>query len=171
MMNLLRRGYDGLITGLAYMAAVIVALTFAAIVIDVIIRELGVQPPEFTSALSEYAMLVVTMAAAPWLVREKGHVAVESLNMVLDDRSRLYLGKLVYLSCVILSLIIAYYGAKLAFQTAGRGEMDIRSIVMPRWFLFAVLAGGFLLCAVEFARYLFSQRSMYSGRGINTDGL
>ena len=171
-MDLLRRSYDGFITGLAYLAAVILGLTFVGIVADVCIREfLKIQAPDYTSALSEYAMLVVTMAAAPWLVREKGHVSVESLNLVLGAGTRRILEKIVYLACIMVSLAIAYYGARLAFQTGMRGEMDIRSIILPRWFLFGVLAAGFLLCAIEFSRYLLGRESMYSGRGVNTDSI
>ena len=71
------RLYDRLISGLATLAGLIIAAVCLLIIYDVIARNLGVQPPASTIALTEYAMLYFTMAAAPWLVRTKGHIVVE----------------------------------------------------------------------------------------------
>ncbi len=42
----------------------------------------------------------------------------------------------------------------MAWDAASRGEMDVRSIEIPRWMLLGVLPIGFGLCAIEFARLL-----------------
>jgi len=167
-MRALARAYDGLIFGLAWIAGLCLALTFVAIVWDVCVRTVGLQPPDFTSALTEYAMLVVTMAVAPWLVRLKGHVWVEAIDLVASQSVRRWLAKLVSLACIGLCLILAWYAGELAIEAWGRGELDIRSIILPRWFLYAVLAVGLFLCATEFLRCLLGFDDLYGGRDERT---
>ena len=75
---MLTRAYDNLIMALALLAGVMIASVFFFIVFDVTLRTTGFRPPEFVSAVSEYVLLYVTMLAAPWLVRERGHVRIGS---------------------------------------------------------------------------------------------
>ena len=144
---------------------------FAAIVYDVTVRTVGWQPPYWVSALTEYALLFVTMLAAPWLVRTRGHVFVESLLMILPGAVRAVLEKTVYLLCATICLVLCYYAVTMGLDAHMRGEFDVRSIDMPRWILFAALAVGFVLCAVEFLRYLAGVGDMYAGRGADHEGI
>jgi C4-dicarboxylate transporter DctQ subunit len=145
--------YDALILrGLLYLAgATLVFVTFATIG-DVTIRTLGLQPPFWTSALVEYAMLFLTMTAAPGLVRSHGHITVDTLLYALPLPTRRIVSAAVLVASCIVCLIIAFYAAKLGYSIYSRGEMDIRSISIPRWVLYSFIFGGFSLCAIEFAR-------------------
>jgi TRAP-type C4-dicarboxylate transport system permease small subunit len=70
-------------TALAYLACAVIPCMFTMIVIDVSMRTVGISPPLFTSSVVEYALLYVAMFSAPWLVREKGHVAIEALLTII----------------------------------------------------------------------------------------
>ena len=157
-----RQGYAALIGGLAGLACALLGLVFLAIVYDVLVRTLGFQPPYWVSALTEYALLFMTMLAAPWLVRRKAHVFVTSLLTVLPQSVRRLAGKLVYAGCIAICLAIGYYAASMGLEAFRLGEFDVRSIDMPRWLLFASLPLGFGLCAVEFARFLAGFDDMYA---------
>lgn len=150
----LLRGYDALIAGSAKLGNLLVAGIFVAILYDVAQRSFGLRPPSWTSALSEYAMLYMTMLAAPALVRQRGHVAVDSLITRLAPAAQAWVGRLIYFFCVVICVLLACYGAAMAWDAASRGEMDVRSIEIPRWMLLGVLPIGFGLCAIEFARLL-----------------
>ena len=65
------RIYDRLINGLAGLSGLIIAGVCLLIAYDVIARNIGLQPPASTVALTEYALLYFTMAAAPYLVRNR----------------------------------------------------------------------------------------------------
>ena len=52
-------------------------MMFLAIVIDVLLRNLGLQSSAHLFTFTEYALLMTPCFGAPWLVREKGHVFVE----------------------------------------------------------------------------------------------
>ncbi len=162
-MRSLIKAYDAVIVGLAIVAGAMVAAVFVMILYDVILRASGFQPPAFTSALTEYALLYLTMLGAPWLVRIRGHVFVESATLRMGRSVRHVVERFVYIVCIALCLVLSYYAVEQALDMASRGEEDWRSIVMPRWVLFAALPIGFLLAAVEFARFLFGDDSMYVG--------
>ena len=73
------KGLDKVVTALAYLASAFIPCIFTMIVIDVSIRTIGITPPLFTSSIVEYGLLYIAMFSAPWLVRQKGHVAIEAL--------------------------------------------------------------------------------------------
>jgi TRAP-type C4-dicarboxylate transport system permease small subunit len=144
--------YDGLIAGLAVLAGSIIASVCLLIVYDVVARNLGMQPPDSTVALTEYAMLYFTMAAAPWLVRERGHIAVEVLQQRCSPATRRWLQRLALVVCLLTSAAVTVLAAVLAFEASRRGELEIRSLAVPRAALFAPLVVGFGLMTTEFAR-------------------
>ncbi|MDH3232486.1 MAG: TRAP transporter small permease subunit [Alphaproteobacteria bacterium] len=169
-MGTLRRIYNAVIVGLAIVAGVMMAAVFLMIVLDVVMRTAGSQPPLFVSALSEYSLLYMTMFAAPWVVRIKGHVYVESLTSALPERARRLIERGVLVLCIAVCLVLAYYAAVTGIGIAGRGEDDVRSIVIPRWVLFVPLPVGFTLCAGEFLRFLLGFDHMLTGkRGASVD--
>jgi TRAP-type C4-dicarboxylate transport system permease small subunit len=129
-----------------------IAAVCLLIAYDVIARNLGLQPPASTVALTEYALLYFTMAAAPWLVRTRGHIIVEVLHSRLSGRVRTATDWLILAVCFLTSALIAVLATILAFEAWRLGEIEIRSLDMPRVFLFAPLAIGFGLMATEFLR-------------------
>ena len=171
-MRMLIRLYDRLIVALAAVAGAMLACVFVMIVYDVSVRTLGYQPPAHTSALSEYAMLYMTLLAAPWVLRNKGHVFVEFLATGLPGGARLLLRRSIHVLCILICLGMAYYGAVAADDYWTRGEQDIRSIVIAKWVIYAPMPVAFSLCAIEFGRFLFGVDDMYDrGRDIDPEGI
>jgi len=154
--------YDRLINGLAALAGLIIAAAGLLIVYDVIARNLGLQPPASTVALTEYAMLYFTMAAAPYLVRTKGHIVVEVIYQRLPDALQRWLGRAVVTLCASVSLIIAALAGMLMIEAVVNAEIEIRSLDAPRWVLFAPMVAGFLLMAIEFIRLLLRRESVFA---------
>ena len=130
------------------------------IVWDVIARNLGLEPPASTVAFTEYALLWFTMAAAPWLVRERGHIVVEIIYQRLPAAPRKSLNRLILILCALISLTVALIAALLALEAWQWGEIEVRSLDAPRWLLFFPMMGGFLLMGIEFLRLLAKGESM-----------
>ena len=164
MVKAVLRAYDWLIMALAIVAGAMMAAVFVAIVVDVAMRTARLQPPYFVSALSEYALLYMTLFAAPWVVRMKGHVFVESMTSMLPGKARLQVERFVLVFCIVLCLVLAYYGVRTGAEIFARGDEDVRSIVIDRWVLFVPLPVGLTLCATEFLRFLIGPERMLSGR-------
>jgi TRAP-type C4-dicarboxylate transport system permease small subunit len=156
--------YRRLLEALAVVAGIILAAMAFAIVLDVLMRNVGLQPPAHTLTLTEYGLLYLTMLAAPWLVREKGHVHIELLTAALSPRARFWLTRVVYGLCVLTCAVIFWFGLEVAIAHYQRAVVDVRSFDMPRWLLTASIPLSFGLMTVEFARFLLGLDSMHTGR-------
>lgn len=153
-MRPLIRLYDLLILGFAGFGALSLAASAILIVADVVLRNLGLSPLQAASALVEYAMLAATAGGSPWLVRRKGHVAVDSL---IDQLPRSAYRAIVVAGMVLSIFVCAFLGwraAMLAADAIARGAVDMRSINVPGWIAYALLSAGLILCASEFLRLL-----------------
>jgi TRAP-type C4-dicarboxylate transport system permease small subunit len=147
--------------GLAYAACFIVTTIFAMIVVDVSVRTIGITPPGLTLTYVEYALLYFAMFSAPWLVRERGHVAIEAVVTYLPRPAQVFLAKLVYLLCVTVSAMFCYYSIILLSEALASMEDDIRGVAVPLWMMFAPMPLAFIMVALEFLMYLFGVRSYY----------
>jgi len=163
--------YNFLIVALAVPAGATVALAFVLIVIDVGIRTAGLRPPAYTSAVVEYTLLYFTLFAAPYLVRQKGHVYVDAVVSRLKGRARWVAEKSAYLVCIVTSLLFTFIGFKLAFEAVVSGTIEERSIDVPSWVDYWAVGPVFLLVAIEFTRYLIGIDSMYRDRTTASDSL
>ena len=153
-MKLLLRAYDALIEGLLTVAGLTMLAVCLLIVSDVVMRNVGLPPPDSTVALTEYSLLYVTMAAAPALVRGRGHIVVQLLHRRLGDGARRRLEGAILGACATIALAIAGLALALAIEAVRRGEIDVRSLDVSRAFLFAPIVVGFTLMATEFIRLL-----------------
>ena len=147
---------------LAYFACALIPCMFIMIVIDVSIRTLGYSPPLFTSSVVEYALLYLAVCSAPFLVRERGHVAIEALVTAMPDAIRRPLAKIVSLICMAVSFLYAYLCLGIFWAYVIGGELDVRGVDMPYWLQFLPLPLCFALIALEFSMYLIGVRSYYS---------
>ena len=155
------RIYDKLITGLATMSGLLIGAVCLLIVYDVAARNLGGQPPASTVALTEYALLYFTMGAAPWLVRQRGHIVVEVFFRMMSSRVQRFLRITTLTLCAAVAIAISVLAGLLALEAMFRGEIEVRSLDTPRWVLFLPIAVGFMLMALEFIRLLIIGGSVF----------
>ena len=170
-MTLITNAYNRLIFGLAVIGGVLLAVIFVGIICDVTIRTLGFNSLQWYSAVAEYSLFFCTMFGAPYLVRHKGHVVVESLRLAMPPKLRKIIEKIVYLACILLSLLFVYYGALETIEAIKTGEQDLRSVDMPKWLLMAPFPIGFSLVAIEFSRYLLGFDTYYSNKATSGESL
>ncbi|MCH9670213.1 MAG: TRAP transporter small permease [Gammaproteobacteria bacterium] len=133
------------------------------VVVDVLMRNFGFQPPAHTLTLTEYALLYATMLASPWLVRTRGHVYIELLTAAVPSRVRVLLSRTVAALSLIVCVVLCWFAVAQVVDDYQRSVADIRSFDMPRWILFASMPLGFGLMAVEFLRFVFGSDVMHSG--------
>jgi len=156
--------YDRLIIGLAVLGALSLVAITALIIVDVVLRNTGFRPFQSTSALVEYVMLFATMSAGPWLVRENGHVAIGSFVAALPEGLRLLIGRLVLIVSIFALALLTWRSVAVGLEMIQTRSVDMRSVNIPAWVLYAMLAGGFFLMAIEFLRMLLRGET-YHGAG------
>ncbi len=159
------RVYDALIRGLAGLSGAIIAAICLLIIWDVAARNFGLQPPASTVALTEYGLLYFTMAAAPWLVRQRGHIAVEILYRRVSAPHKHRLDRFILTACALICLTVSALAGLLTSEAFQRSEVEIRSLDAPRWALFLPLSLGFGLMAMEYLRLLIGGESAMDSDG------
>jgi C4-dicarboxylate transporter, DctQ subunit len=160
-MKMLVKLYDFCIHALATFSGVTIAALAFLIVIDVSLRSFGFEPPAATVALTEYALLYFTMAAAPWLVRQRGHVAVRIVFDRLPPKSQKRWEYAIYGLCALVAFSIATIAGILLVDSVSLGDVEQRSIDVPRWLLFLPLLVGFFGIGTEMLRFPLTGRSFY----------
>ena len=124
-------------------------------------RAAGFSPPPFTITYVEYALLYFTMFAAPYLVRTKRHVVIESFVALLPATTAKVVEKIVCLGCCAASLIVFVIAVQLLGDAWMSGEMDTRGIDIPLWVLYLPMPLCFFLLAIEFLRFLVGVDTMF----------
>ena len=170
-MRLLGRIYDTVVTGLAVVCGVILALIFVFVIQDAVLRNLLISPPPWTGPLTEYGLLYVTLLAAPWLVRTRGHVLLEVLRMRLSAAAARRMEIAVYVICIAVCAVMTWYAVELFIAAWVSGEEDHRAIEIPRTYMFAPAVIAFPLMAGEFLRYLLGYGSLYEGTAAGGEGV
>ena len=158
------KAYNFVMNGMAVCSGIVIFSAFVLIVTDVTIRILGFSPPAFTIAVVEYILLYFTVLAAPWLVRQKGHVYIDAVTQFLPPKAKKAVAKLVYLICICSASVFSYFSTGLLINAYQSDMVDIRGVDMPQWALYAPMPLGFAFVAVEFARYLIGIDDMYVSR-------
>jgi TRAP-type C4-dicarboxylate transport system permease small subunit len=146
--------YDNAVLGLAALAGASTAFMTIAIIVDVILRNLGFHPFQWTSAVVEYLLLFIAMGAGPWLLRVGGHVAISSFVDKLPPGPGLFVKRMVIVVSAFVLGWLAWRAAAIGAHEFSITSTDIRSINIPGWVAYAMLAAGFALMGIETLRLL-----------------
>ena len=163
-MRTILRAYDAAVMALAIIAGVMLAGVFVFIIYDVVLRNFLISPPAWTVPSIEYGLLYITMFSAPYLVRTRGHVLVEALRQVLPERPRRVLEKIVYVVCLAVCAVLAWFAFELWLDAYISGEFDGRAIEVPHTVRYAPMVIGFVMMGCEFVRNLLGAGSLYQER-------
>jgi len=161
MLRTLGRIQDALVNGALVLSCSLIGLAIAMVVVDVTLRALRIANLNFSVAFVEYILLYFVLLAAPYLVRERGHVVADMLHSQLTGTARVVMDKVIYSICIVVSLVFAWFGFLLLIDAIQNGYIDERSVNIPYWLLYICYPPCFLLIAAEFARYLAGHGSYF----------
>src|SRR3972149_1154287 len=160
-MRILARAYDLLLHGMAVAAGVLMVAIMASIVTDVALRNLGTQSSAHLFTFNEYALLLVPLLGSPWLGRGKGHIFIELVLSQVPPATQRVQVRLITIACIVVCLVLAWYGAEVTVKDYVQSEKDVRSLDMPRWMLMAFMPLCFGMMAIEFRRFFARGESIY----------
>jgi TRAP-type C4-dicarboxylate transport system permease small subunit len=144
------RKYGRILDGLMLAACLMLLAMTLIIGADVVGRNAGLGGVAWSSEISEDILYLLTLLAAPWLLRQGQHIRVDILLRALPQRIGWLLewvGDLLGLAC---SLYFVWYGWKVLVASYQSGAVSIKTLVTPEWWLLAPLPIAFLLFAIEF---------------------
>jgi TRAP-type C4-dicarboxylate transport system permease small subunit len=156
--------YGRLIDGLALVAALLLFVMVVMICGDVLLRNVSVpglpRGLEWSNEISENLLFLMTLLAAPWLLRQGAHIRVDIVLAMLPRRVAWYCEWICDVLAFICCGIIAFYGYQAAWKSFADGALSIKTLVMPEWWSIAPLPISFTLLAVE---VLFRMRRLALG--------
>ena len=145
--------YGRLIEKLALAACGVLFLMMLMICSDVLLRNVALLTSlhglPWANEMSEYMLYLVTMLAAPWLLRQGRHIRVDIVLRALPARLGWYfewLTDAIAFACCTMMII---YGAKATYESYSSQVLTIKTLVTPEWWSLAPLPIAFLLLAIE----------------------
>ncbi len=163
-MSLFVRLYDRLVDAFAFVSGLMLVWLMVAVVMSVLIRNFGAQPPAWLFTSTEYSLFYLTLLGAPWLVREKGHVFVEVAISHLPPKALNILSRFVMLLCAAISLVLAWKGLELTISNLQDNDYDVRTYFIPMWIFTITYPISFALMGIEFTRFIFSRNTFHSSQ-------
>lgn len=150
---------------IAQVLAVVTKLLLAAVVLlvaaDVMARNFA-RPIAWSVSLTEYLLIYITFLPMPALVRGKGHVCADFIRTAMPVGLRRPMEAGVYMLCLGICAYLGWIAVSSTVTTWLSGAYDVRTFDMPRWLVYAPMAAGLWLSALEFLRYLLGRDSIYA---------
>jgi TRAP-type transport system small permease protein len=146
----LSRWYGHLLDGMMTAAGVLLLVMTVMIGADVLLRNIGAGGVPPSNELSEDSLYLITLLAAPGLLRQGRHIRIDIVLRALPQRIGWLLewvGDIIGLVCC---LVLVWYGASVAAASFLDGSISIKTLVFPEWWLLAPMPVAFALLAVEF---------------------
>ena len=163
-MQRLEIAYGRLLEVLALAACALILGMTLMICADVLLRNVRVVPGvaglEWANEISEAMLYLVTLLAAPWLMRKGQHIRVDIVLRAVPKPLGWTFEWLVDTLAMGCCAVIAYYGARAALASWQAGSMSIKTLITPEWWLLSVLPVAFVALTIEM---LFRMRRLYLG--------
>jgi TRAP-type C4-dicarboxylate transport system permease small subunit len=146
------RAFDLLLAALGALAGLAIAAIALLVSLDVLMRNVGLGTLPWLLELVEYALYGATFLAAPWVLSLGAHVRVDIVVTSLPRRAAAALEVLVDLAGAAVALVLMRYGLEATLEARRIGALIIKTLIVPEWWLLAVIPFASLLLAVEFVR-------------------
>jgi TRAP-type C4-dicarboxylate transport system permease small subunit len=130
--------YSRLLEALMLLACLLLLTMTLLIGADVLLRNIGLGGIAPSNELSEDIIYLLTLLAAPGLLRPLPAQVGWLLEWISD-----ILG-------VICCLYFVWYGTRVAVASFESGALSIKTLIIPEWWLLAPMPMAFVLLSVEF---------------------
>ena len=163
-MERLSHAWAKVLEAFALAACALLGAMALVICADVLLRNVplipGLDGLAWSNELSETTLYLVTMLAAPWLLREGRHIRVDIVLRAIPAYAGWiceWLSDLIALACCV---CVVVYGTRATWESFSQGSLTIKTLVLPEWWTLAPLPVAFLLLAVE---VLFRMHRLWLG--------
>lgn len=172
-MGRLSEQYGRFLAGLALAGCGVLFLMMLVICVDVLFRNVRIVPGmlgvPWANEVTEYALYLITMLTAPWLLRRGMHIRIDVLLRAIPPRLAWVCEWAVDLIALVCCAAIAWYGVKAVLSSHAISGMVVKVLSIPEWWLLAPLPATFALLAIE---VLFRMQRLYAAeRGPRTDAV
>lgn len=152
-MRAISAAYGRLLNVLMIVASLMLGAMMLFICADVLLRNVAIVPGlrglEWSNEVSETLLYLITLLAAPWLLRQGQHIRVDLLLRAIPKRTAWRLEIVADLLALMCCIALVLYSAKAALASYRAGSILIKTLVTPEWWWLAPLPIAFTLLAIE----------------------
>lgn len=149
-MERLSHWYGHLLQVMLAVACVLLLVMTLLIGSDVLLRNIGAGGIPPSNELSEYIIYLVTLLAAPSLLRQGQHIRVDIILRLLPNRIGWLLEWFADLIGIVCCLYFVWYGTRVVVASYVSGSISIKTLVLPEWWILTPVPVMFALLAIEF---------------------
>ncbi len=146
----LSAAFARLLDALALAAALILFAMVAIVTADIVLRNTSGAGFAWANEVSEYALYLMTLLTAPWLLRRGQHVRLDIILVLVPAHAAWIMEAVGDVLGFLVSLVLIRYGFAATLESWRIGAITIKNLVFPEWWLLAPLPIAFALIAVEF---------------------
>jgi TRAP-type C4-dicarboxylate transport system permease small subunit len=153
-MRALSTSYAALHALIGLLCGLLIGGIALGITVDVLMRNLRLGSLSWVMEVNEYALYIVTSLGAPWALYRSAHVRVDLLLRGVPRAAGRWLEALTDLIGLFASGALLYYAVAVARASIRDNARVIKILIIPEWWVFAVVAVGAGLLVIEFVRRL-----------------
>jgi TRAP-type transport system small permease protein len=144
------RLFGRVLDAFAVVAALILLAMVVIVTADILLRNLAALSISWSNEVTEYALYLITLLTAPWLLRRGQHVRLDIILTLVPPRIAWLMEVVGDVLGFAVCLVMVRYGAAMTIDSARLGAITIKNLVFPEWWLLAPLPIAFVLLAIEF---------------------
>src|SRR6516165_7840746 len=142
--------YSRLLEALMLLACLLLLTMTLLIGADVLLRNIGLGGIAPSNELSEDIIYLLTLLAAPGLLRQGQHIRIDIVLRALPAQVGWLLEWISDILGVICCLYFVWYGTRVAVASFESGALSIKTLIIPEWWLLAPMPMAFVLLSIEF---------------------
>jgi TRAP-type C4-dicarboxylate transport system permease small subunit len=146
----LSEAFGRLFDVLASLASAILLAMVAVVTADILLRDFFGSGISWSNEVSEYALYVITVLTAPWLLHRGQHVRIDIVLTMVPPQIAWLMEALGDLLGFTVCLVLVRYGLGMSIESWTTGSTTIKNLIFPEWWLLCLLPACFLLLAIEF---------------------
>ena len=163
-MDLVKEMHCKLLNLLGAISGLLFAGIAVGVTLDVLLRNVGISSFSWVIEVAEYALYIATFFAAPWVLRNSGHIKVDLLTSSLPQPLANILDVVADLAGLVICTVLFWAGYTVTAEAAHLGSMIMKELVVVEWYLLLLIPVSFFLMAVEFCLRIL--RTVYSSGSV-----
>jgi C4-dicarboxylate transporter DctQ subunit len=151
---LLSRIFDGVLTGMAVLAGLLLLFITFSISYSIFTRFVGFTSPLWTVQFNEYSLLWMTFLGSAWALSRRKHVSMDVITGRLKPPARRIMEIVHSLMGIVVCGVLCWYSSLMTLNFFQRGVTDVQAVDVPKYFVLMVIPFGFLILCIQFLRNL-----------------
>ena len=130
---------------------------------EVIMRYCLNRPTTWVTEITSYSLLFITFLAAPWLLKQDGHVRVDLLLDRLSPKNRAAFNVVSSILGAAVCMTLFWYGVRVSWNVFTRGYYQFSVLNIPYVYVISVVPVGSLLLFIQFLRNAYGNLVIWRG--------